>query len=195
MNTISWVETGLREFVDSIISTYFIIDYGIVTAFNGDSVDVLLSTLLQQKEATTIERRINGIKVLYPSSSSFSLKWNLSSGDKVLLLGLRDKVDINAKKPINGGSIHYDIDTMVAYPVSSFNEGAKVAMQISEGNINASIEKDFSYDGKGKMTIKATGDVVIETQGNVTVNANGSCNVNGKAGVKINGSTGAMKVI
>lgn len=195
MNTISWVETGLREFVDSIISTYFIIDYGIVTAFNGDSVDVLLSTLLQQKEATTIERRIKGIKVLYPSSSSFSLKWNLSSGDKVLLLGLRDKVDINAKKPIKGGSIHYDVDTMVAYPVSSFNEGAKVAMQISDGNINASIEKDFSYDGKGKLTIKATGDVVIETQGNVTVNANGSCNVNGKAGVKINGSTGAMKVI
>jgi len=177
-----WVRNDLRTFVDSVIATYEFIDYGIVTEAGNSMVTVALSTYSVSRYAKTLPRKIDGVRLLYPSSSSFSIRWSVAVGDRVLLLATRNYIkNLDSTTPIAGGANHFDVENLLAYPVSSFNEGAMVAMDIANGNIELAVKDKLSITAKGDITIKTDGKVQIESTGECTVKAS-KATVQGSAG-------------
>lgn len=202
MKTNYWIGNDLRSFVDGIISSYTFLDYGIVTSCDGETVDVTLASYPLQRYAESSERKILGVRLLYPTSKSFSIRWKVDAGDRVLLLGLRSYVkDLKATKPIEGNALHYDIETLVAYPITSADEEAEVVMNLESGKLEMALkdafalhaEGDITVEGNKKITINATEDCIVNGK-KVTVQSSGEVKVVGQGGVTVSGSAGTLKV-
>lgn len=149
-----------RNVIESIINNYFFIDYGFVESVNGDgTINVAHAKFLMAETGAQLEAtRTKNIEVLTFSTKEISFKYKISQGDKVLLLGLKNKVEkvedvtIATKQTI---PIHYNRDTFKAIPFGIFDENAKVQIDTTE---------DFN--------IKTSSNVIINSEQNIELNGN-----------------------
>ena len=219
MKTYEWMERDLRGFVNSIIAQYTIVDYAVVVSATEDTVDCqVLSTPIQKSASSSIINLL-GVRLLYPSSKHLSIRWKLETGDRVILLATRNYVkDLKSVSPSKAGSgIHYDLENVLAFPISNYDDSAEVVLDIAQEEINLKAKKkinieidkdtilkvkgkgEISVDGdctlkvKGKVTATAEGDIEA-TGNNVKVTANAKCEVNAKGGCKLSGSMGAVEI-
>lgn len=149
-----------RTLIESILSSFFILDYGYIKTVNADeTIDVVHAKklkLINGKELNqTVTKRI---EVLTLAGSGFSFKFDYKKGDKVLLLGLKNYIK-NVKDVTQATETtsyqHYTRETLKAIPLCVFNGEAKVTMQIKDGNV--------TVDAKGKTEVSAQ---TIELNGN-----------------------------
>lgn len=156
-NAFSFTE---RNVIESIINNYFFIDYGFVESVNGDgTINVAHAKFLMAETGAQLEAtRTKNIEILTFSTKEISFKYKISQGDKVLLLGLKNKVEkvedvtIATKQTI---PIHYNRDTLKAVPFGIFDENAKVQIDTTE---------DFN--------IKTSANVIINSDQNIELNGN-----------------------
>lgn len=205
MRTYDWIDNDIRSFVTGIINSYTMVDYGVVTGSADDTVDVDILVASKQKEAKTKKVSLKGVRLLYPSSKMFSIKWKIDKGDRVLLLGTKNYIpDLEATKAsVASVGQHYDLDTLLAYPLSAFNGDASIVMQMEEDNItskikgafNGEVGKDFEITIKGKAKITVEGDSTIYSKGKSDIQSDGKCTVSSKGGVDVKGSRGTLKVM
>lgn len=149
-----------RNVIESIINNYFFIDYGFVESVNGDgTINVAHAKFLMAETGAQLEAtRTKNIEVLTFSTKEISFKYKIAQGDKVLLLGLKNKVEkvedvtIATKQTI---PIHYNRDTLKAVPFGIFDENAKVQIDTTE---------DFN--------IKTSANVIINSDQNIELNGN-----------------------
>ena len=156
-NAFSFTE---RNVIESIINNYFFIDYGFVESVNGDgTINVAHAKFLVAETGAQLEAtRTKNIEVLTFSTKEISFKYKIAQGDKVLLLGLKNKVEkvedvtIATKQTI---PIHYNRDALKAIPFGIFDENAKVQIDTTE---------DFN--------IKTSANVIINSDKNIELNGN-----------------------
>jgi hypothetical protein len=156
-NAFSFTE---RNVIESIINNYFFIDYGFVESVNGDgTINVAHAKFLMAETGAQLEAtRTKNIEVLTFSTKEISFKYKIAQGDKVLLLGLKNKVEkvedvtIATKQTI---PLHYNRDTLKAIPFGIFDENAKVQIDTTE---------DFN--------IKTSANVIINSDKNIELNGN-----------------------
>lgn len=171
-NAFSFTE---RNVIESIINNYFFIDYGFVESVNGDgTINVAHAKFLMAETGAQLEAtRTKNIEVLTFSTKEISFKYKIAQGDKVLLLGLKNKVEkvedvtIATKQTM---PIHYNRDTMKAIPFGIFDENAKVQIDTTEdfniktsANVIIETEKDFNINSE---------NLIIKTNKNVELNGN-----------------------
>ena len=87
-----------RTLIESILGSFFILDYGIVKEVNGDkTINVLHAKKLTMLDGSVLpEMETRNIEVLTLSGAGFSIIWDIQKGDKVLLLGLKMQVEKTA---------------------------------------------------------------------------------------------------
>lgn len=146
-----------RDLIESIISNFYIVDYGFVSKVQGDKVDVVHAvkpTARDGKEIPQIETK--GVELLFLSGSGFSIKWDIQEGDRVLLLGLKDYVksaeDVKQAEEADV-FIHYNRSTMKALPLCVFNADASVRIEIEKGKMKIEADDDVELKGKGKLKL------------------------------------------
>lgn len=205
MRTYDWIDNDIRSFITGVVNSYTIIDYGVVTDTADSTVDVDILVASKQKEAKTRKISIKGVRLLFPSSKMFSIKWNIQKGDRVLLLGTKNYIpDLEStKSEVADIGQHYDLETLLAYPISAFNGDASIVMQMEEDNLTSKIKgafdgevgKDLKLTIKGKADITVEGDSVIYSKGKTDIQSEGKCTVSSKSGVDVQGSRGTLKVM
>jgi len=128
-----------RDFVQGLVWSMFMADYGIITSVNSDdTVDVkhAIKLVLNTDEALS-ETVTPNIEVLWPASNAFSMRHTLAVGDRVLLIGLKfriDSVDIdNADYPKD--LFHYSQETLKAIPLCLYNADAGTTIEEHEGDL------------------------------------------------------------
>ena len=127
-----------RSLIESILSSFFILDYGIVNEVNGDNtINVLHSKKLTMLDGSVLPpMETKNIEVLTLSGTGFSIVWDIQKGDKVLLLGLKmlieKSADVNTPEE-SKSNLHYSRETLKAFPLCAFNDSAKVKIQIKDG--------------------------------------------------------------
>lgn len=147
-----------RDLIESILSSYFIVDYGFIKTVNEDSsVDVVhakqLKTLDGKNLNATITKRI---EMLTLSAAGFALKVDYKKGDKVLLLGLKDYVPKTAEvtqATETTAYMHYTRETLKAIPLCLFNNDAKVKIEVEEGTLKATTENNIELNGNDKQFV------------------------------------------
>ena len=133
-----------RQLIESIINSYYIVDYGYIQKVNADgTIDVTHAkkqTLITGEELQPDLTK--GVECLTLSCHAFSIQLKLHEGDKVLLLGLKDYIP-QVKEVTNATSqdsyIHYCRNTMKALPLCVFDDDAKVQVKIENGNVTMAL--------------------------------------------------------
>lgn len=149
-----------RTLIESILSSFFILDYGYIKTVNADdTIDVVHAKKLKLINGKELNQTVTkSIEVLTLAGSGFSFKFDYKKGDKVLLLGLKNYIK-NVKDVTQATETtsyqHYTRETLKAIPMCVFNGDAKVTMQIKDGNV--------TLDAKGKTEVSAQ---TIELNGN-----------------------------
>ena len=149
-----------RTLIESILSSFFILDYGYIKTVNADeTIDVVHAKKLKLINGKELNQTVTkSIEVLTLAGSGFSFKFDYKKGDKVLLLGLKNYIK-NVKDVTQATETtsyqHYTRETLKAIPLCVFNGEAKVTMQIKDGNV--------TVDAKGKTEVTAQ---TIELNGN-----------------------------
>lgn len=149
-----------RTLIESILSSFFILDYGYIKTVNADeTIDVVHAKKLKLINGKELNQTVTkSIEVLTLAGSGFSFKFDYKKGDKVLLLGLKNYIK-NVKDVTQATETtsyqHYTRETLKAIPMCVFNGDAKVTMQIKDGNV--------TVDAKGKTEVSAQ---TIELNGN-----------------------------
>lgn len=148
-----------KNVIESIINSYFFIDYGFVSEVNGDgTINVTHAKFLvgdtgQQLEATVTKN----IEVLTFSTKGISFKYSITQGDKVLLLGLKNRVknikDVTIATQ-QSTPTHYSRDTIKAVPFGIFDENANVRIDTTEDlkittSLNVIINSDQNIELNG----------------------------------------------
>lgn len=129
-----------RTLIESIVSSFYILDYGFITKVNTDkTINVTHAKRLktmggESLEATTTEN----IEVLTLAGSGFAFEFDYKKGDKVLLLGLKNYVpkvkDVTSATETTD-YIHYTRETLKALPLCVFNNDAKVVIKVEKGTL------------------------------------------------------------
>ena len=157
-----------RDLIESIISNFFIVDYGIIKEVNADkTINVLHAKKLKTMDGVTLEAmETKNIEVLTLSGAGFALVWDIQKGDKVLLLGLKTPVEKTADitTPEETTScLHYSRETLKALPLCVFSDKAKVRAQIKKGKLDVNAKDDIELTCKNhKISAKQN----IELNGN-----------------------------
>lgn len=150
-----------RSLIESLISSYFIVDYGFITKVNPDkTIDVTHAKKLVTLEGEALpEMTTTGMEVLTLSCKGFSLKVDYQKGDKVLLLGLKNYIknveDVTQATEMTS-YIHYNRSTMKALPLCVFNEDAKVTVEIEDGNATIACSKFTITNSSGTAALEVT---------------------------------------
>jgi hypothetical protein len=128
---------GLTEadLIRNVVANTFILDFGIVTAVNGTTVDVqhaIQPTRLGKQLPPTVTK---GVEVMWPGTAQFNPRFVLSVGDTVLLIGLKDYVKtLQVSVPdFTDVPLHYTQETMKAIPVIS-TQGSNHVVTYAELN-------------------------------------------------------------
>lgn len=166
-----------RSLIESIISSFFIIDYGFIKNVNPDkTIDVTHAKQLKNYNGVSLPATVTtGIEVLTLCGAGFSINFDYKKGDKVLLLGLKDfikRVEDVTSATETTAYMHYSRETIKAIPLCVFSDEAKVTIAIEEG--------DMAIKTEGKVTIECQKDVEITAE-NVTANCS-KLKVNPKGG-------------
>lgn len=147
-----------RTLIESIVSSFYIIDYGIITTINGDkTVNVEHAKKLVTSSGQVLPpTRTNNIEMLTVAGSGFSVNFDYEKGDKVLLLGLKDTVE-KVGKILNGDEnkshYHYSRETLKAIPLCVFNDQAKVKIQIEKGALSINTQDKIKLNGDNKQFV------------------------------------------
>lgn len=129
-----------RTLIESILASFFIVDYGFITMVNGDkTINVTHAKRLKTLEGKSLPQiETKNIEVLTLSGKGFSLSFDYQKGDRVLLLGLKDYVDkVNQVRTAteNKAYVHYSRETLKALPLCAFDSTAKVTIKIENGTM------------------------------------------------------------
>lgn len=131
-----------REIINSIINSRFIIDYGTVTANNGDgTIDVQHAVPITLKyppsgySPNSNPSTTHNVEVLFLSGAQFSSKFTLAVGDPVLLVGLKDFVPNTQAVTgvVNTVFPHYNQNTLKAIPLAGPNTNALAQINVLNG--------------------------------------------------------------
>lgn len=166
-----------RTLIESILSSFFILDYGYIKTVNADeTIDVVHAKKLKLINGKELNQTVTkSIEVLTLAGSGFSFKFDYKKGDKVLLLGLKNYIK-NVKDVTQATETtsyqHYTRETLKAIPMCVFNGDAKVTMQIKDG--------DMEVKTAGKLTAESTKDTEIKAD---------TLKVTTKKKVELNGNT------
>lgn len=128
-----------RDFINSIVNSKYIVDYGIITQVNSDeTVDVKHAMQLTLLTDEVLPYTLTpSVQVLWPSSSAFSMRYTLHIGDRVLLLGFKqlvDDVDITEAGAVEA-NYHYTRETLKAIPLCIFNTSATTTIEEVDGDL------------------------------------------------------------
>ncbi len=150
-----------RSLIESILSSFYIIDYGYIKTVNPDeTIDVIHAKKLKLLNGKELNQTLTKkIEVLTVAGSGFSFKFDYKKGDKVLLLGLKNyikKVEDVTSATETTAYTHYTRETLKAIPMCVFNKDAKVKLEIKDGN----------------TTLKGSGTLKIETEKKIELNGN-----------------------
>lgn len=150
-----------RNLIESIINSYFIIDYGFISEVNVDNtVNVIHAKKLKARTGENLPETITkNIEVLTLCSKGFSFSIPYEKGDKVLLLGFKDFVkstDSVTQATENLFFIHYDRETMKALPLCVFNSKAKIKIEAKDGNLTIGCSKFSITDSNGTTALEVT---------------------------------------
>ena len=111
-----------RTLIESILSSFYIVDYGFIKSVNPDgTIDVTHAKQLKALNGENLKATVTpGIEVLTLCGSGFSFKFDYKKGDRVLLLGLKDYVPktenvISATETT--AYLHYSRETLKAIPM------------------------------------------------------------------------------
>lgn len=174
-----------RDLIESILNSYFIVDYGFISTVNADgTIDVTHARKGVTRDGEELpEYLTKKIEILTLSWGGLSIELKPEKGDGVLLVGLKDYV--KTVKGINQAEapkafIHYTRDTMKAIPLALFNEEAKIRFKTKDGN--AKFETD------GKFEVDASDAISMETKADASIKAT-AVTVDAKAAATIQGTT------
>jgi hypothetical protein len=129
-----------RNLIESIVSSFFILDYGYIKTVNTDkTVDVIHAKRLKTYTGDSLKPTLTkGLEVLTIAGAGFSVQFDYKAGDKVLLLGLKDYVpktkDVTSATETTS-YLHYSRETMKALPLCVFNSDAKVQIKVENGKL------------------------------------------------------------
>lgn len=127
-----------KDQIEDFIDSKYIVDYGIVKTVNSDgTVDVEHACKIVLANGQTVEpyTLTPNVEVLWPSSAEFSVKFKLTAGDRVLLLGTKYHVPtVNITEPTEPVALyHYSQETLKAIPVCLHKTNAKMVIEIENG--------------------------------------------------------------
>lgn len=142
-----------RDLIVRLLANFYIIDYGFVNKVNADgTVNVTHAKRPMTLEDVELpETRTNNLEVLCLSGAGFTLQWDIQAGDQVLLLGLKDYVREVAKVTKSSSQeafIHYTRDNMKVFPLTVFNNQARVVVKAHGGTLSIDTEKKIELNGK-----------------------------------------------
>jgi hypothetical protein len=163
-----------RDIIESVVSDFYILDYGYVSKVNGDNtVNVIHARKQVLKDGTVLkETETKNIEVLFLSSSDFSMKWKITTGDTMLLLGLKDYVkstqDVSPATALDVFT-HYSRSTIKALPLRSYNEDSKVKIEVENGKLSLMTNDDLTVKVGSSATVTVGKDGSITIKGNVKV--------------------------
>ncbi len=134
-NGLSFTE---KDLIESIVSNFYFVDYGFVSAVNGDkTVNVTHAKFLTSATGEQLEATITkNIEVLTFATKGISINFEIKQGDKVLLLGLKNRVEKTQDVTIatqQNTPIHYCRDTIKAIPFGVFDSTAKIQIDFTKG--------------------------------------------------------------
>ena len=144
-------QCSLRDDIEDVVENYYFVDYGIISKMNGSkSCDVIHAIRKMTYSGECLEDTVTkDVEVLWPASEQFSLKFTLSKGDRVLLLGTKNylsTVDITEAKNQDVYA-SYTQGTMKAIPLCVFNANSKVTVSVDGGDLSVKVnEGDASLD-------------------------------------------------
>lgn len=149
-----------RNLIESILSSFYIIDYGFIKNVNGDdTIDVTHAKQLKTLNGESLPATVTkNIEVLTLAGAGFSFKFDYKKGDKVLLLGLKEyipEVEKVTSATETTAYLHYSRETLKAIPLCVFNEDAKVTVEIKDG--------DTTIKAAGKLSLKNDKELDIDT--------------------------------
>lgn len=146
-----------RDLIESVVNSYFILDYGVISAVNGDkTVNVTHAKIQELSDGTKLPAlKTKNLEVLTLSCAGFSVLPDIKQGDKVLLLGLKDYVP--KVEEVSGASnqtayMHYKRDGMKVLPLCVFNADAKIKIECSDGNMKVTAKK-IELNGNDKQFV------------------------------------------
>lgn len=133
--------TTTRDLIEWVIGKTFLIDVGIVVSVSADKTHVDVNHLvLPTVNGVQLQAALTkGVELLFPGGGAeLSMRWDVSAGDLVLLLALKDYVDPIAGKttpvtPVAG--THYSQDTMKALPLSPYSGSSTHTIEASGGTL------------------------------------------------------------
>ena len=147
-----------RSLIESIINSYFIIDYGFISTVNPDgTVDVIHAKKLKTMDGSSLQdMKTTGLEVLTLSCNGMAIKVDYDKGDKVLLLGLKNfvkNVDDVTSATETTSYIHYNRQTMKAMPLCVFNEDSKVTVEADDGTLKIDTDQKIELNGNDKQLV------------------------------------------
>lgn len=145
------------DLIAGILSSFYIVDYGYVNKVNADgTVDVTHAIRTIMKNGTELSETITpGVEVLTFSGAGFALKWDITPGDRVLLLGLKDyipKVGDVSKAEAPKAYVHYERANLKAMPLCVFSDSAKTVIQSDKGKFSVTSNK-IELNGNTKQFV------------------------------------------
>lgn len=142
-----------RDVIEAVVSSFFIVDYGVITKVNADeTVNVTHAKIQELTDGTKLPAlETKNLEVLTLATAGFSVKPDVKAGDKVLLLGLKDYVP--SVKDVDGAKdqeayMHYKRDGMKVLPLCVFNADAKVKLEIEDGTLKTTASENIQLKGK-----------------------------------------------
>lgn len=156
-----------RTLIESIVSSFFILDYGFIKTVNADkTVDVTHAKQLKTLDGKSLPATVTkNVEVLTIAGSGFSINFDYKKGDKVLLLGLKNyvpKVDDVTSATETTAYLHYSRETLKALPLCVFNDDAKVKIEVEDGALKLTTAKNTEVEAD---TLKVTTKKKVELNG------------------------------
>lgn len=150
-----------RDLIESIVSSFYILDYGYIGRVNGDkTVDVVHAKRLKTVSGQSLPETVTkGVEVLTVATNAFSLNTDYQEGDKVLLLGLKNYVqnvgDVTEATETTA-FMHYSRSTLKALPLCVFNADAQVKVEVKDGKMAIACKGFSVTDGNGTAVFEVT---------------------------------------
>lgn len=141
-----------RDLIASIVSSFYIVDYGYINKVNGDkTVNVTHAAKPVLTDGTELPETVtSNVEVLTICGAGFCVQWDYKAGDKVLLLGLKNYVpEAGAVKQaeIPKAFVHYTRATLKAIPLCVFSDEAKAKIIVENGKMTITTDDTLELDG------------------------------------------------
>lgn len=165
LNAIETSQFSDRHLIESVLQSFFIVDYGYIVKVNGDGTVKVGHAVIPQTDAGEELQAMETDKVewLNFSAGELSIEIKPKAGDKVLLVGLKDMVPDtgDVTKPVKMTlPAHYSRMTLKALPFAPFDTNAKVTLRLDGGKATLKIN-ELTIDAS-KVTVKNGTQTMLE---------------------------------